>query len=59
MLLLKVALISGLMECGFLEGNFNNYFCYLELTKRFFRRLRLVILPWDTYLGAARQSLPM
>ena len=45
MLLLKVALISGLMECGFLEGNFNNYFCYLELTKRFFRRLRLVILP--------------
>jgi len=59
MLLLKVALTRGLMRCYFLEGDFNNYFRYLELTKRFFGRLRLVILPWDTYLGKARQSLPM
>lgn len=59
MLLLKVALMWGLMRCYFLEGDFNNYFCYLKLTKRFFGRLRLVILLWDTYLGKARQSLPM
>ena len=59
MLLLKVALMWGLMRCYSLEGDFNNYFRYLKLIKRFFGRLRLVILPWDTYLGKARQSLPM
>jgi len=59
MLLLKVALMKGLMRCCFLEENFNNYFRYLGLSKRFFGRLRLVILPWGTYLGKARQSLPM
>jgi hypothetical protein len=59
MLLLKVAPMLRVLRCYFLEENFNIYFRYLDLTKRFFRRLRLVILPWDTYLGKARQSLPM
>lgn len=59
MLLLKVALLSGLMDCCFVKGDFNNSFRYLKLTKRFFERLRLVTLLWDTCLGKAPQSLPM
>jgi hypothetical protein len=59
MLLLKVTLMSSVMEYCSLEENFNNYIRYLKLTKRFFGRLQLVILPWDTYLAKTRQSLPM